>query len=365
MRIAVDGYELNSEFTGVGRFLKNLIFSIAKIDKNNSYTLFLREEFDIGKEHLNIIKIVLRSKKSYTKWQNSNLIKALNSGGFDLFFSPNHSIPFFYKGNSLMTIPDVSWRGVPEDFSVKERFTRDIKTKFSIKKCPLIFTISEFSKSEIIKYYNTPSKKIVPVHLGIEDKFKRIGKKETDDFRKKYNLGNGKLIGFLGSMFKRRHIEDIIDAFDILKRNRDIKLILIGANRYNRKLKGLNGSNIIHLDRIQEEEINSFYSSLNLFIYLSDYEGFGFPPLEALSCKTPSLLLNTSSLGEVYKDLAFFINNTKPQCLSKKICEILESGKSETDRYLEEFIRRKDYFSWERSAGEFLNHFNNIMDDNR
>jgi len=359
MKIAVDGYELNSDFTGVGRFLKNLIFSIAKIDKSNSYTLFLKEEFIIPKEHKNIIKVVLKSTKSHTKWQNSDLIRALNSENFDLFFSPNHSIPFFYKGNSLMTIPDVSWKGVPEDFTVKERFMRDIKTRFSIKKCQLIFTISKFSKSEIIKYYNIPSKKIIPIHLGIENKFKQSNIEEINDFREKYNLGDGKLIGFLGSMFKRRHIGDIIDAFNIVKKNHDVKLILIGADRYKEKLCGLTGDKIIYLSRISESDINSFYSSLNLFIYLSDYEGFGFPPLEALSCKTPSLLLDTSSLSEIYKDIAFFSDNTNPAYLSEKISKILTDKKKETNKYLKKFNIRKDYFSWERVAGEFLNYFNN------
>lgn len=360
MKIAVDGYELNSGFTGVGRFLQNLILAIAKIDTENSYTLFLREDFKLPGKHKNINKVILESNKTHTRWQNTDLRRALNRSDFDIFFSPNHSVPIRYKGFSLMTIPDVSWKGVPGDFSIKERLMRDLRTRLSIKKCPLIFTISEFSKSEIIKHYNVRPEKIVPIHLGIENKFKKSGKNEIRDFRKKYSLGKSRTIGFLGSMFKRRNIQDLIDAFTILKKDLDVKLFLAGADLYKGELQDLSGNGIIYVERLPEEEINAFYSSLDLFIYLSGYEGFGFPPLEALSCGTPSLLLDSSSLGEVYNGLSFFTNYTSPHHLSGRIRNILLNGKKEAGIYRKNFKQKREYFSWERTALEFLKIFNTL-----
>ncbi len=360
MKIAVDGYELNSSFTGIGRFLLNLLTSLSQIDKENSYTLFLKEKYDLPENSSNIRTIVLKSEKSHTRWQNSDLRKALNRGDFDLFFSPNHSLPLFYKGLSLMTIPDVSWKGVPGDFSFKERTVRDLKTRLSIKKSPLIFTISGFSKKEIIKYYNVSSEKIVPVHLGIENKFRRSTNKDIAKFREKYKLGSSHLIGFLGSMFERRHINELISAYNELKREIDVKLILAGENHYKNGPSGLNDPEIIYLQRLPEEEMNNFYSSLDLFVYLSEYEGFGFPPLEALSCGTPPLLLNSSSLSEVYKNTAFFVEDTSPSELNKKIKDILDNGEEQAGKFLENFKSEKEYFSWERTAGEFLKHFNSF-----
>lgn len=360
MRIAIDGYELNSGFTGVGRFLFNLVQALLKIDHKNSYTIFLKEKFDLLDLPENIEVVILDSDKTHTKWENSDLRKALNKRDFDLFFSPNHSVPFLYRGRSVMTIHDVSWKGVPGDFSLKEKFTRDLKTKLSIKKCPLIFTISEFSKTEIIKYYSVIPKKIIPVHHGIEEKFRESQDSEVVKFREKYKLGDSRVIGFLGNMFKRRNIENLITSFNLLKKDMDIKLLLAGENHYRDGLDGLNDEGVIYIPRLPEEEINTFYSSLSLFIYLSEYEGFGFPPLEALSCGTTSLLLDSSSLTEIYKDMAWFVKDAEPGDLSNNIGSILADGKDQNNIILNNFRKKKEYFSWERAAGDFLGYFNTI-----
>ncbi len=361
MNIAIDGFEINSRFTGVGRFLYNLLDALVKIDKKNHYTLFVKEIANHQIKSDNLKTVILNSEKSHTRWQNSDLKDALKRENFDLFFSPNHSIPFFYKGLSLMTIPDVSWKGVPGDFSFKERTVRDIKTRFSIKKSPLIFTISEFSKKEIIKHYGVSQGRVIPIHLGIEDKFKRSTKKNIIKFREKYRLGSSHLIGFLGSMFERRHINELIAAFNEFKRKIDVKLILAGENQYKKGPNDINSNGIIYIQRLPEKEINDFYSSLDLFVYLSKYEGFGFPPIEALKCKTPSLLLKSSSLSEIYKDIGYFINSTDPKELSQKMEAILTGKINRKQTFIGNLIEKKDYFSWERVANDFLKYFKDTI----
>ena len=138
MRIAVDGFEWNRSFTGVGRYLYNLLQAMLQIDKENHYTLFLREEHARELSADNLTIRVLPTSKSHTRWQNSDLIRALNQGHFDLFFSPNHSIPLRYNGRSFLTLHDVSWRTMRRDYSWKERRVRDLKSRISFKKAELI-----------------------------------------------------------------------------------------------------------------------------------------------------------------------------------------------------------------------------------
>ena len=134
MRIAIDGFELDGNFTGVGRYLKNLLSALLKIDDKNSYELIKRDpEDEFVKDNLKIKSIPFSG--SHSKWQNSSLSGYLKKERPDIFFSPNHSIPLLYNGRSMMTIHDVSWKGVPKDFSIKERFSRNIKTGISLKKC--------------------------------------------------------------------------------------------------------------------------------------------------------------------------------------------------------------------------------------
>ncbi len=356
MRIAIDGFELDGNFTGVGRYLKNLLNAILRTDKENSYTLFKKNNNDPFKKN-NLKVISLPSSQSYARWQNGKLIKALDSENFDLFFSPNHTIPIFYKRRSFMTVHDVSWRGIPGNFSMKERLSRDIRTRLSINKCEKIFTDSDFSKVETEHYYHLSGGKIIPIHLGIENEFQREPNKKITAFKKKYDLIGYKTVGFLGSMFKRRHIPDLIKAFFILKGEFKIKLFLVGNIFDNEVKKFIQEKEIIHIDRINEEEIRSFYSSMDVFAYLSEYEGFGFPPLESLMCGTIPLLLRSSSLEEVFKDIAVFIKNPSPETIAENISGIILKKEYFNDKIFGKFNESKNYFSWDRVAKEYLKHF--------
>lgn len=356
MKIAIDGFEIDGNFTGVGRYLRNLLDGILKFDKKNSYTLFKRGETDpFQKDNLKIV--TLPSSKSHTRWQNTDLLRSLKNEQFDLFFSPNHTVPLFYKGRSFMTVHDVSWRGVPRDFSWKERFSRDIRTRISLKKCEKIFTVSDYSKMEMIRFYKTPSEKIIPIHSGIEKSFFRETEEQINTFKNKYDLTGYLSIGFLGSMFKRRHIMELIDAFNILKKNFKIKLFLIGQIFDKKVEKYFNDPAIIHIKRIPEKEINSFYSSIDLFAYLSEYEGFGFPPLESLMCGTVPLLLRSSSLKEIFNDIALFVDKPDPDIISKKAAGFLTNKEDYNKIIFMGFEKTRDLFSWDRVAKDYLNHF--------
>jgi len=359
MKIAIDGYELHKSFTGVGRYLHNLLEAILKVDEVNKYTIFLKENSSLLNDFDNLNIKVLKSNRSHTRWQNTNLLDALNQGNFDLFFSPNHSIPLFYKKRSFLTIHDPSWKTMKDDYSFKERVIRDIKTKISIKKAEKVFTVSEFSRTETLKFYKIKENDIIAIHSGVEPTFKKSSDKEILLFKKKFGLDPKKTtIGFLGSMFKRRHIKELIEVFNELKKDIPLQMILIGNDYYKGELDTLLKSNsIIWKNRIDEKDINDFYSSLDIFVYLSDYEGFGFPPLEALKCETISMLLNTSSLKEVFKDIAFFIDDTSTKTIGDSIRYILNNYSDIKNKINKNFETKDSYYTWERAAKKYLDFF--------
>jgi glycosyltransferase involved in cell wall biosynthesis len=358
VRIAVDGFEMNRSFTGVGRYLHNLLEAMLQIDKKNHYTLFLGEAPGGNLSADNLEKKTLPTGKSYTRWQNIELIRALKNGRFDLFFSPNHSIPLLYKGRSFLTLHDISWRTMPRDYSLKERLIRDIKSRISFKQVELVFTISKFSQEEVVKYYRVDPGKVKVIHLGVGPGFTRSDPREAADFRKKYHLGETPVIGFLGNMFRRRHVKETIEAFNLLKQEKEVRLFLVGKEYYNGELRDLLKSDgITWLERIDEREIDAFYSSLEVLVYLSDYEGFGFPPLEALQCGTVSLLLPTSSLLEVFKDIALFIDRPEPRLIKEQLKHILENRRRLEEEIFNRYKEKQDYYTWSRAAKEYLAFF--------
>ncbi len=362
MKIAIDGYELNKKFTGVGRYLYNLIKCLSEIDKENEYTLFLKESSEKSDNLNNVNKKILPSDKGYTYWQNFLLKKEFEKNNYDLLFATNYFLPFFFKGKSVLTVHDISWKTIPEDYSLRDRFIKEVKSRYSFKKTDLIFTVSGFSRDELIKYYKINQDKIIPIHSGVEDKFTRSGKTRILKFREKYGLGDSKIIGFIGSMFPRRSIKELIKGFIIAKQKTDNpKLFIVGKNYYREDINQLlRADGVIWKERLDESEINDFYSSLELFAYISKYEGFGFPPLESLKCGTTPLLLKSSSLKEIFEDTALFIDNPDHRVIGEKIMDYFENKQQYDKRIFGKFKEKEKYFSWKRVAIDYLNIINSV-----
>ena len=358
MRIAIDGYELQQRFTGVGRYLFNLLSAILALDGSNDYTLFLKEETDQTPRADNLRPVVIHTDISHTRWQNTTLRRHLGKQDFDLFFSPNHSLPLFLRQRSFMTIHDVSWRVLPRDYSLKERMVRDLKTRASCRRADLIFTDSHFSQGEILRYYPAAEGKIVPIQLGIDGAFRPASTQAVRTFKEKYGLDGGAVFGFLGSMFRRRHIDELLQAVEIVRKTRPVKLFLIGKDFYRGELcDRLSAPWVTWCERIEEDEVNAFYSALDLFVYPSDYEGFGFPPLEALQCGTVPVVSRTSSLGEVCESLAVYFENHTAEHMAAVLTDTLKRlPQIKADR-LAVFEQHRPRFSWEQVARKYLSYF--------
>jgi glycosyltransferase involved in cell wall biosynthesis len=356
MKIALDGAGISPRLTGVGRYLQSLLRELIPLDPGIEYTLFLKDEVDPGLSFPNLRTVLLKRPGSYLLWQNTQLRKAVTRGAFDFFWSPNYSLPFFLPTPSILTVHDISWKSIPGNYSPAIRLYRDFTGMHSFKKATILFTDSDFSKTEILHRTDVPADKVKRIHLGVDKGFCRASAGEITDFKTRHGLFGKQVIGFLGSFFKRRHIPEIITALEIVRQQHpDMVLLLVGENyalppgMITRDQPG-----VLWLRRLPEDEINAFYSSLSLFLYMSEYEGFGLPPMEALNCGTPSLLLRRSSLAEIYGDLALFVDRPDPVLIAEAMCGFWQRQEETKRQFLGRWQARKPYFSWKRAAEEYL-----------
>jgi glycosyltransferase involved in cell wall biosynthesis len=355
MRIAVDGYDLTRQPTGVGRFLKNLLPPLLARDRENRYHLFLREDVRFAEDASNLDMTVIPAKGGYTRWQNAALGRCLAAGGFDLLFAPSNQLPFFHRGRSVLVVHDVSWKAVPGDFSLKERTAKDLKCRWSLRRAGRVTTDAECTRRELIDRYRVPEDRIEAIPLAIEPGFHRASTAQIDAFKDAHGLQGKKVVGFLGSIFGRRHVRELVTACARLRDTHALALVIVGRNAAGADMPAwLRREGIVWIDWLPEEQLNSFYSALDLFVYLSDYEGFGFPPMEALACGTVSLLLPMSSLLEVYRELALFVATAEPDAVAGAIRRFLANQDTETRPLLAAWEGRKGYFSWERVADAYL-----------
>ncbi len=363
MKIAVDASQLNSTYTGVGRYLYNLLNQMAPLSPDIEYTLFFSSEIKLKLDHPNIKKIILKTRRGNLYWQNFVLNKAIKNKSFDLLWSPNYYSPVLHKGKSVISMHDVSWKALPDNYTFLNRMIRNVLSRRSLKKASAVYTLSEFSKKEIQKYYGTKPSLIKVVYLAIDDSFKRSKMQFIKEFKLKYGISEGPVLGYLGSIFKRRNVDKLIRSYHFLKNSHPkLKLMLVGEN-YDPEVENIlrTDPGIIRIKRLPEDEIKQFYSSIDLFVYISEYEGFGLPPLESLKCGTIPLLLNKTSLKEIFPEIALFINKATSENLSERIDEYLMDKENISRNILLKFREKESYFNWKRVAEEYVKDFRELI----
>jgi len=369
MKIIIDARALEGQKTGVGRYLAGLL-KYWKKNKKHKFILYFKDEIpesDLLRSdnfELKLLKNPFRFSSNFF-FQHFLLPYYLKKDKADFFFSPFYLKPIYCPAKSSVVLHDISYEAHSEWFDFKSQIILRTLSKFSAKTADLIFTVSDFSKSEIIKYYKINPNKITVTHLGVDDSFTKIVDEEKIRILKeKYNIKN-KFILSVGSMFNRRHIPEIIEAFEKnADKHKDYQLLIIGKNRthpfvdINNKIKTANnnlGRNaIIHLDFVSEEELFAFYGSCEINIYLSDYEGFGLPVIEAQFFGKPVITSYNSSLIEVGGDSVEFVkNNNNVEEIYNSLNKIIsdEDYKNELIRLGSENVKR---FSWERCAERTL-----------
>jgi glycosyltransferase involved in cell wall biosynthesis len=355
MKIAVDGFELGGGARGVGRVILNLLPRLAALRPQDSFLVYTKEK--VGSVRLpGVREFVLPWRSGYLSWLNGPLRRALRADGPDIFLGSNYVLPLFYPGDAILIEHDISAVSHPEWYPRKYALARKLLVRRSLRRAAAVVAPSEFTRREILARFAVPEEKVKVIRWGIEEAFQPASPEQVSRWKEKKSLGGTRLIGFLGSVFRRRHVPALVRAADRLRRKMpDLGLYIVGRN--------LGGLGPAERDRIlalpwvrweaelPEEELALFYSSLDVFAYLSEYEGFGFPPLEALACGTPAVVLDRTSLAEIFRGLAVTVDSVEEDEVARGLRAAL-TDRAATAALLRKFAAEREKFSWSRAAAE-------------
>lgn len=350
MRIAINAQLLNYPDFGIRTYLKCLTDHLVKNDKKNEYVL-------------------LSDKKQNKLWEHLYLPAIVNRGGFDVFHSPDHILPLLpVKCKKVITVHDLAFLKYPEMFSFKKWAYKKFMNGLSLKRADIVIADSESTKKDLIEICGFDKERIKVVHLGVDESFVSVhDEKKNISIKAKYGLSMPFLL-FVGTIEPRKNISGLLDAYSIACEKHGIKedLVIVGKKGwlYEPIFKKINGSKyrqkIKVLENVISEDLPAIYSSAELFVYPSLYEGFGLPPLEAMACGTPVITSNVSSLPEVVGDAAIMIDPNNSDELADQISKVL-NDKDLQKRLREKGFERAKLFSWDKSALETIKVYEEVL----
>ena len=351
MRIGIDGRELGGEPTGVGRYLQRLLaeWSRGEASARHRFTIY-SPNGRIGVPPDFPGEVALVPGQGGTWWEQGALAAAVRRDRPDVLFAPGYSAPVLTGVPTVVAIHDVSFAAHPEWFTPREGWRRRVLARLSGRRARTVLTISQFSRDEIVKYLHVPLERIRVVRLGVG----LDGPPPVETRREA-------LVLFVGAIFNRRHLPLLVQAFArVAAQNPAARLVVVGKNRTfpQQDLPAIAASagvadRVSFLDWVDDAQLASLYARASAFAFLSEYEGFGFTPLEALSAGVPSVVLDTSVAREVYGDAALRV---APQVdeVAVALTDLLDASSPRRQTLVRVAPEVLSRYSWTRAAAETL-----------
>lgn len=373
MRIGIDVRCLqDGTHSGVEEYARSLLEEIFAQDTKNKYILFAnawntsRVDFSWATVYPNVTVRLSRWPNKllnfcfwYLGWPKVDRML----GGMDVFFMPNlNFIALSRDVRFVLTAHDLSFELFPETFSWKRRLWHVfVNFRALVRRADKVIAVSQSTADDLRAVYYTQLEKITVIPSGIRDIFKPVDRNDTTllAIKEKHGLPF-KFILSLGTIEPRKNLISLLRAFEVMQASGHSELM-----KYSLVIAGTEGwasrdffdqvrrspvrDRIILTGFVEDQDKPGLYSLASAFVYPSLYEGFGFPPLEALSCGTPVIASHSSSLPEIIGTEGILIDPYRPEEILQALRQLLLS------RELQEMLRdagpvQASCFSWPRAA---------------
>ena len=312
MKIAINLLPFRKKIAGAGKYAQKIVQELSKIDHQNDYYLFVTEQgksnFENLSENFHFITPKFNPELIIIRifWEQFIFPVKLKKIKPDRIFTPSVAIPLLYKGKFYTTIHDLAYKKSKHKYSFMRKKYIGLVTNIAAKKSNVIFTVSNFSKMQIEDYFKFKDKKVMVTYNGVEDVFFRdVDETEKSVFKKNYKLPDNYIL-YVGAIEPGKNLDKVFKAFSKFLVNYKLNyfLVLTSGIGWNHKylmvlLKDLGiEDKIIFLPYIPENELPLLYKCSEMLVYLSDYEGFGIPVLEALATETPAITSKSEAIQE-------------------------------------------------------------------
>jgi glycosyltransferase involved in cell wall biosynthesis len=322
MRLGIDGLRLVGNRLGVGRYIEYLLRcwndSTHPFDEIAVYT---PGDLDLAMNDKGRVRIEpLPSSLPAGLWEH--VVLPARKPRDTVFFCPSYVVPVLSREHPTVVMHHGSYEVIPSAFAWWPRTKARLVYQSSCRRADAIITVSESSRRNIVRFYGVDEAKIRIVPPGVDDVFRR----------RSYFADGRPFVLFVGKMTARRHVPDLVDAFARFVRDTRAPhgLVLVGpdtvGHRLPERFASLGIADRVHWKQFAtHDELVEAYNAADVFIYPSDYEGFGMPVLEAMACGTPTITLDNSAFPEFAGGIAHFARDGSSAALAAALGEVVQS----------------------------------------
>ena len=359
MRVAIDIRKLHDY--GIGTYVRNLVRELARLDDTTEYVLLCRRDdlkqvASLGSNFTGLVQ----AASNYSVTEQLSVPTSIWSSGATLFHTPHYVLPLLTPCPSIVTIHDCIHLQFPQYLPNRIAHTYAWTNLWiATRRARRVLTVSEFSKKDIVRFFDIPEEKISVIPNAIDERFKIAPKEgEMAHLRDRYQLPK-RFVMYAGNIKPHKNVERLIDAFALIHERGldDIGLLVSGneASKYSELRRAVHRyglhKHVRFLGFQTEASLAMLYRLASVFVIPSLYEGFGLSPLEALASNTPVVASNTSSLPEVLGDAAILVNPYEASSIADGIVTALEDSDVINDLKRKGRLRVQQ-FSWKHSINK-------------
>jgi len=371
MRIGIDATSLPSSPVGAGVYIIQLVRALVNLETEHEFVVFAHQS---GRKLINIpsaqnlewVEVLDKSPAIRLLWEQMMLPILVRHSGVDILHSLHYTRPLALLCTSVVTFHDMTFFLFPELHTRSKRLLFPASIRSSARLADALIAVSESTRRDSIRLLDIPPQKIFTVSNGIGEEFHPISDKVLlETTRRQYKLPEAFIL-YVGLLEPRKNLPLLLKAYANLNQSFiPPPLVIVGRMGWmvediSRQVEALDlKDKVIFTGYIPSQDLPIVYNLAQLFVYPSIYEGFGFPPLEAMACGIPVITTAVSAMLDQIGDGGVLVPPQDEQALSQAMCTILNDSALRQE-LSHEGIRQAANFTWKNAAQATINVYQHV-----
>jgi glycosyltransferase involved in cell wall biosynthesis len=375
MHIAIDAHSVGTGLAGNETYAANLVEALAEVDTENRYTVYVTRREAAARFSGRWPNVRAQRTLPHTPLLRIpvTLSAELRRRPVDILHV-QYTAPPFAPCPVVVTIHDLSFEHLPQTFKRRSWMQLRATVRRTARRAAHVIAPSEFTRRDLIDSYGLDPARVSAIPLAASQRFRPVeDARELERVRSHYGI-RGEYILAVGSIQPRKNLERLIRAYSGLRRERGRsnlpQLVIVGKRAwlYGETLRAVEAEgvadSVVLTGYVSESDLPALYTGALCFAYPSYFEGFGLPPLEAMSCGTPVLAGNLTSLPEVVGDAGLLIDPFDTGALARALARLIDDAALRA-QLRERGLQRARAFDWRDTARMTLQVYRRVISEQR